>query len=93
MGIKMGNTNSQTRTKQRERAKQNKVINDEKLLKIGLGVEKGDERLEGNFQLGWVRTKKSYSKPNLETIVEEEDHQTGPLVSSVGIDDRQDGTT
>ena len=78
---RMGNTNSKTRTKQ------NKIINDEKLIKIGLGVGKGDERLEGNFQFGWVRrTKKSYSKPNLETIVEEEDHQTG-------IDDRQDDTS
>ena len=67
-------------------------------LKIGLGVGKGEERLEGNLQLGWVRrTRKNYSKPDpteyLETIVEEEDHQAGPLVSSVGTDDRQDGTT
>ena len=82
----MGNKSSKT--------KQNKGVNDEKLLKIGLGVGKGEERLEGNLQLGWVRrTRKNYSKPDLETIVEEEDHQTGPLVSSVGTDDRQDGTT
>ena len=78
---RMGNTNK-TMTN-----KQNKVINDEKLLKIGLGVGKGDERLEGNCQFGWVRkTKKSYSNPNLETIAEEEDQD------QTGIDDRQDAT-
>jgi hypothetical protein len=53
----MGNTNSKPN-------KANKEIKDERLLKIGLGVGKGDMSLEGNFQFGWVRkTNKKYSKP------------------------------
>ena len=52
----MGNTNSKP-------DKANKEIKDERVLKIGLGVGKGDMSLEGNFQLGWVRkTNKKYSK-------------------------------
>ena len=53
----MGNTNSKP-------DKANKEIKDERVLKIGLGVGKGDMSIEGNFQLGWVRkTNKKYSKP------------------------------
>jgi hypothetical protein len=55
----MGNTNSKP-------DKANKEIKDERVLKIGLGVGKGDMSLEGNFQLGWVRkTNKKYSKPKV----------------------------
>ena len=55
----MGNTNSKPN-------KANKEIKDERVLKIGLGVGKGDMSLEGNFQLGWVRkTNKKYSKPKV----------------------------
>jgi hypothetical protein len=55
----MGNTNSKPN-------KANKEIKDERVLKIGLGVGKGDMSLEGNFQFGWVRkTNKKYSKPKV----------------------------
>jgi hypothetical protein len=55
----MGNTNSKP-------DKANKEIKDERVLKIGLGVGKGDMSLEGNFQFGWVRkTNKKYSKPKV----------------------------
>ena len=55
----MGNTNSKP-------DKANKEIKDERVLKIGLGVGKGDMSLKGNFQLGWVRkTNKKYSKPKV----------------------------
>ena len=55
----MGSTNSKP-------DKANKEIKDERVLKIGLGVGKGDMSLAGNFQFGWVRkTNKKYSKPKV----------------------------
>jgi hypothetical protein len=66
----MGNANSNP-------DKANKEIKDERVLKIGLGVGKGDMTLEGNFQFGWVRkTNKKYSKPKVSTIING-DVQTG----------------
>jgi hypothetical protein len=57
--------------------KANKEIKDERVLKIGLGVGKGDMTLEGNFQFGWVRkTDKKYSKPKVSAIING-DVQTG----------------
>jgi hypothetical protein len=48
----------------------NKEIKDERVLKIGVGVGKGDMTLEGNFQFGWVRkTNKKYSKPKVSAII------------------------
>jgi hypothetical protein len=59
----MGNANSNP-------DKANKEIKDERVLKIGLGVGKGDMTLEGNFQFGWVRkTDKKYSKPKVSAII------------------------
>jgi hypothetical protein len=59
----MGNANSNSN-------KANKEIKDERVLKIGLGVGKGDMTLEGNFQFGWVRkTDKKYSKPKVSAII------------------------
>lgn len=53
--------------------KVNKKINEEKSLKIGLGVGKGEVRVEGNFLLGWLRkTDKKYSAPKKEEEKEEE---------------------
>jgi hypothetical protein len=66
----MGNANSNP-------DKANKEIKDERVLKIGLGVGKGDMTLEGNFQFGWVRkTNKKYSKPKASAIING-DVQTG----------------
>jgi hypothetical protein len=66
----MGNANSNP-------DKANKEIKDERVLKIGLGVGKGDMTLEGNFQFGWVRkTNKKYSKPKVSAIING-DVQTG----------------
>jgi hypothetical protein len=66
----MGNANSNP-------DKANKEIKDERVLKIGLGVGKGDMTLEGNFQFGWVRkTDKKYSKPKVSAIING-DVQTG----------------
>jgi hypothetical protein len=66
----MGNANSNP-------DKVNKEIKDERVLKIGLGVGKGNMTLEGNFQFGWVRkTDKKYSKPKVSAIING-DVQTG----------------
>jgi hypothetical protein len=76
----MGNTNSKPN-------KANKEIKDERVLKIGLGVGKGDMSLEGNFQFGWVRkTNKKYSKPKVSVEINGRVHNNPKSITELGGD-------
>jgi hypothetical protein len=78
----MGNTNSKPN-------KANKEIKDERILKIGLGVGKGDMSLEGNFQFGWVRkTNKKYSKPKVSVDINGKAHDNPKSITEPGGDVR-----